>query len=66
MAILVKIEQFGGELGFILPKEVLARLNAKEGDILELVTTRNGLLLKSYDPEFEKQMAVARQITDEN
>ncbi len=66
MAVLLKIEEFGGELGFILPEQVLARLNAKEGDTLELATTRDGLLLKSYDPEFEKQMAGIRHVMDEN
>ena len=66
MAVLLKIRESGDGLGILLPQEVLDHLNAKAGDALELVITPDGLLLKPHDAEFEKKLAVTRQIMREN
>jgi putative addiction module antidote len=57
-----KITAIGNSLGVILPKEVLARLGVQKGDGLSFVETPNGIELRPFDPAFEQQMAVARDI----
>jgi putative addiction module antidote len=57
-----KITAIGNSLGVILPKEVLARLKLQKGDGLSFVDTPDGIELRPYDPAFEQQMAVARDI----
>ncbi len=58
----LKLTAIGNSVGIILPKEVLARLGVGKGDTLFAVETENGLRLTTTDPEFEAQMAVARQV----
>jgi len=41
---------------------VLARLGVGKGDTLFAVETDGGLRLTTSDPDFEKQMEVARQV----
>lgn len=61
----LKIRKIGNSLGVVLPKEVLARLRAGEGDDLHVVETPDGIELQAYDPELQRQLeagrAVARQ-----
>ena len=61
MAVL-KITQVGNSLGVTLPKEILAKLHVKKGDSLFIVETPNGIELTPYDPEFERQMEIARDL----
>jgi putative addiction module antidote len=58
----LKLTSIGNSVGVILPKEVLARLGVGKGDTLFAVETDGGLRLTTSDPEFEKQMEVARQV----
>jgi putative addiction module antidote len=58
----LKLTAIGNSVGVILPKDVLARLGVGKGDTLFAVETENGLRLTTTDPEFEAQMAVARQV----
>ena len=58
----LKLTQIGNSVGVILPKEVLARLKVAKGDSLFLSEAANGLMLSTYDPEFESQMTEARRI----
>ena len=58
----LKLTQIGNSVGLILPKEVLARLGVGKGDTLFAVETDGGLRLTTSDPDFEKQMEVARQV----
>ncbi len=46
----IKIRKVGNSLGLILPKEVIERLNLKEGDSLQILEERNYKthLLKKY------------------
>jgi len=58
----LKVRPIGNSLGVVLPKEALARLNAKSGDILHLTVAPDGSLrVTPYDPEFETQMELARE-----
>lgn len=58
----LKITKIGNSLGVILPKEVLAHLNAGKGDALWLRQTGEGITLSPYDPAFAEQMDAARKL----
>ena len=52
-----KVRKIGNSLGIVLSKELLDRLNVREGDELFWVVTPDGVRLTQDDPDFE---AVAR------
>jgi putative addiction module antidote len=58
----LKLTQIGNSVGLILPKDVLARLKLEKGDTVFVTDAANGVLLTPYNPEFEEQMAQARQV----
>jgi len=58
----VKITSIGNSMGIVLPKEVLAKLNASKGDELYLVDGPEGLTLTPYQQDFEKQMQAAEKV----
>ena len=58
----VKLINIGNSTGVILPKEELTRLGLSSGDEVNLERTPNGVSLSRADEEFERQMAVARQV----
>lgn len=58
----VKVTKIGNSAGVILPKELLAHLGAAVGETLSVVTTPNGIELRSAEPDFEAQMAAARDV----
>jgi putative addiction module antidote len=60
-----KLRRIGGSLGVTLPKEVLARLNLREDDVLDITVTAEGLMLSPYDPEFQAFMTAAEEVTAE-
>lgn len=58
----VTLKRIGNSTGFILSKELMARLNLAKGDTLyATLTPDGGLRLTPYDPKFEKAMEVARR-----
>jgi putative addiction module antidote len=57
-----KLIAVGSETACILPKEVLERLHAKEGDTLVVTETTDGVMLSPADEEYRKQMAIAEDI----
>ena len=58
----LQIRKIGNSVGVILPKELLARLNLKEGDkLFPIKQPGGGLILTPHDPDFEKAMEVARR-----
>jgi putative addiction module antidote len=58
----IEIKKIGNSVGIILPKDVLAKFNLKEGDKLFPIEQPNGgLLLTPHNPDFEKAMEVARR-----
>jgi len=62
----LKIRKVGNSLGVILPQEALTALRVGEDDVLHLVAVEGGYRITPYDPEFERQMEVARQVMKED
>lgn len=59
----LKIRKFGNSLGVVLPKEVINRLRAGDGEKVFLIEAGDGdYRLTPYDPTFEKKMAKAEEI----
>jgi putative addiction module antidote len=58
----LKVRKFGNSLGVVLPKEVIKRLHAGDGQPLFLIEAPDGYRLTPYDPSFEKKMAKADEI----
>jgi putative addiction module antidote len=62
-----KVTTVGSSLGFILPKEAQAHMRIGKGDVLHVTEAPGGAYrLTPYDPEFDKQMAMARTIMRED
>jgi putative addiction module antidote len=58
-----KLSAVGHSLGFIVPKEVQARLKVEKGDTIYLTEAPDGSFrLTAHNPEFERQMTLAQQI----
>ena len=61
----LKVRKVGNSLGVVLPKEVLHRLNAKDGYTLFLIEAPDGgYQLTPYDPTFEQKMAKAEDLIE--
>ncbi len=58
----LKLIKVGNSVGVTFPKETLAQMNAGVGDIVHLTQVPGGVRLTPYDPEFERQMEIARKI----
>jgi putative addiction module antidote len=62
-----KVTTVGASAGFILTKEAMARLKVKKGDTIYLTEAPGGgYRLTPYNPEFERQMALAEEIMHED
>ena len=58
----VKLKRIGNSTGFLLPKEMMARLNLATGDTFyATLIPDGGIRLTPYDPKFEQAMKVARR-----
>jgi putative addiction module antidote len=65
--ITTKITTIGSSAGVILTKEVMARLKVQKGDTLYLTEAPDGgYRITPYDPDFERQMALAEEIMHED
>ncbi|MCO6177815.1 MULTISPECIES: AbrB/MazE/SpoVT family DNA-binding domain-containing protein [Ciceribacter] len=60
----ITIRKIGNSEGIIIPKEVLDRLGLKAGDIVELTENQDGLLLRSTDDDFARQIAHAERFME--
>ena len=60
----LKLVPVGNSTGVVIPKDMLARQNLKPGDQLYAVETSEGIHLRIADPEFVRQMEVAREVMD--
>jgi putative addiction module antidote len=58
----LKVTRIGNSLGVILPKDALAQLQVEAGDQLFLTSSPDGFRITPYDPEFETQWTLAKQI----
>ena len=58
----LQIRKIGNSVGVILPKDLLARLDLKEGDRLHVIEgAERGLKLTPYDPDHAKALEIARR-----
>jgi putative addiction module antidote len=60
--VVLKVTRVGNSLGVILPKEAAQQLNVEVGDQLFLTPSPGGYRITPYDPEFESQMEIAKDI----
>ena len=59
----LKARRFGNSLGVVLPKDVINRLHAKDGEALFLIEAADGSYrLTPYRPTFETTMRKAEDI----
>ncbi len=58
----LKVVQIGNSLGVVLPRDVLDELNVAKGDKLFITRSPEGYRFTRSDPEFERRMALAREI----
>ena len=58
----VKITTVGNSAGVVLPKEALAKMRAKKGDVLYLVESPQGYTLTPFDQDFTDQMEAANDV----
>jgi putative addiction module antidote len=58
----LKVTTVGSSAGVVLPKDVLARLRVEKGDTLFLTEAPDGYRITPFDPDFERQMELARQV----
>ncbi|PNW27081.1 UNVERIFIED_CONTAM: transcriptional regulator [Euhalothece sp. KZN 001] len=62
----LEVTKLGDSVGVIFPKQLLDKLKINQGNSLYAVETKNGVELKSYDPELIKQMEIAEEIMSED
>lgn len=62
----LKLTTVGSSTGLILPKEAMARMNLKKGDVVYLTEAPDGYRLTPFDPEFEREMELAERIMRED
>lgn len=58
----LKITKIGNSAGVVLPKELLAHLDASVGETLSVSKTPNGITLSVRDSDFDAQMTIAREV----
>jgi putative addiction module antidote len=62
----LKLRSIGNSVGVVLPRDLLARLNLREGDTLHVVEQpEGGLLLTTLDPEVAEQLELGRELMRE-
>jgi len=65
--ITTKITTIGSSAGVILTKEVMAHLKVQQGDTLYLTEAPDGgYRITPYNPDFQRQMALAEDIMHED
>ncbi len=60
----LKIRKIGNSLGASIPKEILDKLRVGEGDTLYVTETPDGVHLTAYDPEFERVIETAKDVSN--
>ncbi len=59
----LKVRKLGNSLGVVLPREVISRLNTRDGAALYLTEApEGGYRLVPYDPEFGKKLVKAEDL----
>ena len=58
----LKLRKVGNSVAMIVPKQVRQKMGVKEGDAVYLTETPDGYRISPYDPEFSRQMELARKV----
>lgn len=58
----IKLRKVGNSVAMIVPKRVREKMGVKEGDAVYLTETPDGYRISPYDPEFSRQMKLARKV----
>jgi putative addiction module antidote len=62
----LEVKRIGNSDGFILPRDLMQRLDIKRGQSFHVVELASGgFQLLPYDPDFEATMEAADEIMDE-
>lgn len=62
----LKVRAVGSSSGVVLPKELLAQMGLKQGDVVYATKAADGAFrLTPFDERFEQQMAVADDVAGE-
>ena len=62
----VEVKRIGNSTGVILPRDLLSRLNLKQGQWLYVTAMPDGgVRLTPHDPDFEEVMQIADELMDE-
>lgn len=62
---ILKLTQIGNSVGAIFPKELLTQMQLEKGDEFYVTNTPDGLRITPYNPEFEEQIRIGREIMKE-
>jgi putative addiction module antidote len=62
----LKVRKVGNSEGVTFPRELLTAMNVHDGDTLFATPAPGGYRLTPYDPVFERQMNMAREIMKED
>jgi len=58
----IKLRKVGNSVAMIVPKQVRQKMGVEEGDAVYLTETPDGYRISPYDPEFSRQMKLARKV----
>ena len=58
----LKLRKVGNSVALLVPKHVRQKMGVAEGDSVYLTETPEGYKISPYDPEFGKQMELARKV----
>jgi|tagenome__1003787_1003787.scaffolds.fasta_scaffold20039776_1 putative addiction module antidote len=58
----VTITSAGDSTGIVLPAEILVKLRVKQGDLMYVRETPNGVELTAHNPQFAEQVAAAEHV----
>lgn len=58
----LKLRAIGNSVGVVLPKELLAKLDLREGDTVHVVEQPGGITLTRLSPAQEEQLRVGREV----
>jgi putative addiction module antidote len=58
----LKLRKVGNSVALLVPKHVRQKMGVAEGDVVYLTETPDGYNISPYNPEFSKQMELARKV----
>jgi putative addiction module antidote len=66
MTMKIEVKRIGNSDGFILPRDLMERLEIHRGQQFNVVELPGGgLQLLPYDPDFERALDIAEEVMDE-